>query len=82
MLWEVFGRSLGELLALFAAIFVGAMLIVWIRSRYRDREDPAADDHQMLAQVGELHREGDLSEEEYRSIKHRLVERIDRFTRE
>jgi hypothetical protein len=61
-------------------------LLVWsifrIRSWFREDEDPAALDHEMLSRFGELHREGDLSEEEYRLIRSRLVERIDRSNKE
>lgn len=50
--------------------------MIRIRSRYRDNEDPAAAEQQMLAQIRDLHRQGDLSEDEYRSIKGRLVKRL------
>lgn len=63
--------------ALFAAIGFAAWLIFRIRSRYRDNEDPAADEQRMLMQLRDLRRQGDLSENEYRSIKGRLAKRLD-----
>jgi hypothetical protein len=54
-----------------------AWLIFRIRARFRDREDSAEDAQQMLLQLGELRREGGLSQEEYRSIKGRLTQRLD-----
>ena len=68
---------LGVLVGVLVSICVGIWLIVRIRARYQDREDPAAVDHEMLIEMGELYRQGDLSDEEFRSIKGRLVERID-----
>ena len=64
-----------------AALVVLICLLVWavvrIRSLFRDDDDPAAIDRSMLMQIGDLHRQGDLSEEEYRSIKRALAERLD-----
>jgi len=77
LLWSVLNFSVYEVLALIAAISVSIWLIFWIRVRFWDHEDPEAVDHQMLLKIGDLLREGDLSEAEYRSIKSRLVERID-----
>lgn len=58
-------------------IVVAAWVISRIRSRYRDRADSAEVERQMLLQMGELRRGGDLSEMEYRSIKGRLTQRLD-----
>lgn len=63
-------------------ILVGIWVIVMIRSRYRGREDHAATAHLMLSQLGELHREGDLTDDEFRSIKNRLINQIDDEVRE
>ena len=73
--------SLLEWIALIAAVAFAAWLIFRIRARFRGGDDPAAADHGMLMQISELRRRGDLSEEEYRSIKGRLVERLDRTMR-
>ena len=71
-----------EVFVLIAVICIGIWLIVWIRTRFRDREDPTETDQQMLIEIRDLHRQGDLSDEEFRSIKGRLVERLDDFMRE
>jgi hypothetical protein len=79
------GQLLGRILAetwlvwlIFIALAAGAAWLVFrIRARFRDREDPAATRHRMLTQMGELHRQGELSAEEYRSIKGRLIRTID-----
>ncbi len=63
-------------------LLVGIWLIVIIRSRFRGREDHAATAHLMLSQLGELHREGDLTDDEFRSIKNRLINQIDGEVRE
>jgi hypothetical protein len=68
-------------LGLFALLAVSAWLVVRIRARFRDRDDPMEGGHQMLMQMGELHREGGLSDEEYRSIKSKLSGPVDHSTR-
>jgi hypothetical protein len=70
-----------EWLGLIVAVGVAVWLIFRIRAWFRDGEDPAADDHGMLMQITELRRQGGLSDEEFRSIKGRLVRRIDETTR-
>lgn len=79
---EVFQASWHWWLALFAIVAVGAWLLFRIRARFRDSEDPAEDTHRLLMQAGEMHRQGGLSEEEFRSIKSRLIEPLDHPTRE
>ena len=66
---------------LFALLAVAAWLVLRIRARFRDREDPTEGDHQMLMQMGELHRQGGLSDQEYRSIKSKLSAPVDHSTR-
>jgi hypothetical protein len=73
--------SLLEWIGLIAAIAFAVWLIFRIRARFRGGDDPEAVDHGMLMQISELRRRGDLSEEEYRSIKGRLVERIEETSR-
>lgn len=77
-------RQLENILAysayiLLALVVILAMvwLIVRIRTWYLDREDDAAVDQLMLSEIRDLHRRGDLSEEEYRSIKSEIVQRLD-----
>jgi len=64
-------------IAFLLLLVLAAWLIFRIRARFRDRADSTADDQQMLLQLGDLRREGDLSEEEYRSIKGKLTLRTD-----
>jgi len=61
------------LLIVVIALMIGA--IVWIRSLLSEDDDPAIIDHQMLSEIAELQRTGDLTEEEYRSIKGRITSR-------
>jgi hypothetical protein len=65
--------------------FLGVVLLllvclIWVIARLTttvtDDIDPAEIDRQMLTAVNELHSQGELSEEEYRSIKGRLVTRL------
>ena len=81
-------RDLDDLFQEFASsalLFVGLVLLVgigvWIvtrlRSRLADDEGSATGDQRLLSQIADLKQQGDLTEEEYRSIKGRLVERID-----
>lgn len=76
-LWKLLEISFWELAALIAAIIFGSWLIFRVGLWLRDEKDPTADDRQMLMQIRDLHREGDLDEEEYRSIKGRITERLD-----
>lgn len=46
-----------------------------LRSWYRGDSEDAADSAQLMLQFRELHRQGGLSEDEYRSIKGRLTSR-------
>lgn len=64
-------------LALAAAIVAFIWIALRIKAWYRDGADPAGNPHAMLAQFRELMREGGLSEAEFRSIKSRLMDRID-----
>ncbi|MFN9969280.1 MAG: hypothetical protein ACK58T_05215, partial [Phycisphaerae bacterium] len=51
-------------------------LIFHLTASVTDDTDPAESDRQMLLTVHELHREGDLTAEEFRSLKGQLVQRI------
>ena len=51
-------------------------MIARLTTTVTDDIDPAETDRQMLTAVNELHSQGELSEEEYRSIKGRLVTRL------
>ena len=78
---KLFQASWMAWLGLFALLAVAVWLVLRLRARFRDREDPTEGDHRMLMQMGELHREGGLSDEEYRSIKSKLSGPVDHSTR-
>ena len=76
-LQRVFTDTIFGFIGLGILIAVSIALTLRIRQRFHGNDDPAEVDHQMLLQIKELRREGDLTDEEFRSIKGRLVERID-----
>lgn len=57
-------------------LVVAIWLIARLTSSVTDDIDPAEIDRQMLTAVRDLHSQGELSPDEYRSIKGRLVERM------
>ena len=63
---------------LFAAVCLVVLIwsIVRFVSRVHEDVDPAETDQDMLNTISELRREGDLSEDEYRSIKSQLMGRM------
>lgn len=71
--WELFGLVLAVVLALGVLVW----LVVWIRAWFTGDDDPAVGDHELLASIRDLRREGDLTDDEYRSIKSCLVDRLD-----
>lgn len=73
-LWELLESSLPVLIGLVVSIFLLIWAVIRVRSWFRDGEDPIAQPHEMLLHFRDLHRQGSLSESEYRSIKSRLVE--------
>ncbi len=79
--FRIFHASWYWWVILFAVVGAATWLLFRIRARFRGHEDPAEDDHRLLMQIGEMHREGGLSEEEFRSIKSRLIEPHDHSTR-
>jgi len=76
LLWKLLNRSLWELIGLGLAILVMVWLIMQIRSWLTGDDDPADGDHELLMSIRDLKREGDLTDDEYRSIKSRLVNRL------
>lgn len=74
--WKLLNRSAWELFGLVLAILVMVWLIMQIRSWWTGDDDPAEGDHELLMSIRELNREGDLTDDEYRNIKGRLVERM------
>lgn len=67
-------ESLSEAALLFAVIFVLTALGVAIARRYRDRAvKDIAESSAMMSKFRELHAEGGLSDEEFRTIKTKLA---------
>jgi hypothetical protein len=62
-------------IGLVVALFVMAGLVQWTRSWFRGSADPADCKDQILTRMEELRREGDLTEEEFRSIQGQLTGR-------
>lgn len=71
--WEVLKRAA---LTNGVAVLLVALL-VWsafkLRSWYREDTGPADDRHELLVLFKDIQRQGDLTDEEYRSIKGRLA---------
>jgi len=65
------------LVAGIVTIGAGIWFVMHLRSFFGDGDDPAGSHHEMLTQMGELHREGVLSAAEYRSIKNQLIQHVD-----
>ena len=76
-LFQEFTDSTLVILGLVLVIGIGVWIVSWIRSRLADDEGSATEDHRLLSQIADLKEQGDLTEEEYRSIKGRLAKRID-----
>ncbi len=64
----------------FAIVLIALIIFIWLVARLVTRvtedSDPAETDRQMLTAINELHRKGDLSLEEFRSIKGQLIGRL------
>jgi len=75
-LWDKLNLTVFDLAGLIVLVTVGVWLIVRVREWLHSRDDPAAADHTMLIQMNDLHRAGNLSDQEFRSINGRLIERI------
>ncbi len=79
-LWRFLDGDFTEWLPILAGVG-GAIVLIWmvirVRAWYRDGEDTEAADEQMLFQLDDLHREGDLSQDEYRSIKSQIIKRME-----
>lgn len=59
------------------ALIVLAVLMHRVRAWYRDGDDPADASDEIVRQMEELKRRGDLSDEEFRSIKSQFSGRKD-----
>lgn len=76
-LFQEFAESSYLWVGLVLAVGIGVWVVTWIRSRLADDEGSSTEDHRLLSQIADLKEQGDLTEEEFRSIKGRLVKRID-----
>ena len=76
LLWKLINASLWQWIGLLVAVGGLVGVIIRIRTLFREDADAAADNHQLLTSISDLHREGDLSEDEYRSIKGRLINKL------
>jgi hypothetical protein len=65
-------------IGLVIALVIMAVLIHYLRAWYRDGDDPAAADDEIVQQMEDLRRRGDLTEEEFRSIKSQFLGHEDR----
>lgn len=80
ILWRLLEGSPSQwagLLIALAVIFVLVVVSIRIRAWFREDADPRVAEQQMLSRIGDLRRQGDLTEAEYRSIKSQLIERLE-----
>lgn len=76
-LQKILDDSVLSLIGLVVAFFLLAAVIHWIRSWFRDGADPTDAKGEILSRMDELRREGDLTDEEFRSIKGQITGRRD-----
>ena len=70
-------ETLSQAALLFAAIFVMTAIGIAVARRYRDREaQDITDTSDMMSKFRELHAEGGLSDEEFRTIKTKLASEL------
>jgi len=61
----------------FAAIFVMTAIVFHVLRKYRDREaDNMVETSEMMTNFRDLHAEGGLSDEEFRTIKTKLADEL------
>ena len=65
---EFLQTAVVPLAALAVTLAVFAWVVLQIRARYRESDDPAESAHEMLTQYRELHERGELSEEEFTGL--------------
>lgn len=74
---EKFAEPLTQAALLFAAMFVLTAIGITLVRRYRDREgDDMSETSDTLSKFRELHAEGGLSDEEFRTIKTKLANEL------
>lgn len=72
--WRILNASLVEWILLLLALSVLFWVIIRIKSWFREHEDVDEANREMLLQFRDLRRQGELTDEEYRSIKGQLME--------
>jgi len=63
-------------IVLAVVVVVLVRVVMWVRASLREDDDPSSVDNQMLVEITELERQGEITSTEYRSIKSRLVDRL------
>ncbi|MDA0587450.1 MAG: hypothetical protein O2820_16115 [Planctomycetota bacterium] len=71
--WRLLTEGASHYAATILSIGVLAGIALWLRSWYREDDGTTEDAHDFLLQFKELKRQGDLTEDEYRSIRSRLT---------
>lgn len=71
---EMLNSSILLWIGLVIALLILAVLIRWLRSRYQGGADDTDAQEEITLQLEEMYRRGDLTEEEFRSIKSRSKE--------
>ncbi len=74
--WDFLGESIFAWIGLCVALLILAGVVYRLRSWWREDAGRAADSNELLTQFRELRREGDLTEEEFRSIRSRLAANV------
>ena len=69
-------ETLWQGLILIIVMIVLIRLIIRVKAYLHEDDDPSSVDNQMLVEITELQRRGEISTTEYRSIKGRLVDRL------
>lgn len=73
---DALSKALIPLVTTVTAIGVMVFAVYLIRSWLRENDGPAASEHELLSEYREMHRRGELSDEEFRIIKGRMAPRI------
>lgn len=76
--WDVLDQSWWVGIGLVIALLACAWVLYHLRAWFGEDEDHTAGHQELLTHLRQLRGEGDVSEEEFRSIKRRLVEQMER----
>ena len=75
--WDVLSATTWTWVGLIVALLVLAWIASRVRAWFHEDDDPADATDRMLSEIREIYADGDLSDEEFRSIKGRLMQRGD-----